>query len=472
MNKKFLLQTVGIIFVFLSLSFFSSFSVLSQSVPFPDQQFIIASGDSLVQQAELISNIVVSEDGNSIRLSDWSTTGYLILNPQASPYPFNIGLPSWNGTAPGDSGGFRILIRVPYSSDWSPWLDVGYWKANLWPSKNTSFGGGRIDIDIVELYYYTSQWQLAIELKRQAASVTSPTLSLLSFFVSDSRTTQMINYTSILNDKPEPIFIPTTFLPQYQISDEIGGSICSPTTVSMILLSYNIEVDPLQFALDTYDPYWNIFGVWPRVVQNASEYGVKGTVTRYRTWSEARDVLAKGGRIGMSIGAPLYGGHLVMLAGFTENGDPIVHDPARTYDGYSHVFNKSDLSRSWFAKGGVAYTIFPQDTSAVSLVVVAEREETPINLSFELYPNFPNPFNSSTTFHYKLNQDGFVELYIYNLLGKRVSTLVSENQFAGIHQIRWDGRDFFGNPVTSGEYFYQIRFDHDEVKLGKVTLVK
>jgi hypothetical protein len=443
-----------------------------QSIPYPDQQFIIETGDSLFQQAELISNVVKSDDGKSIRLADGFTTGYLILNPQSSPYPFNIGLPSWNGTAPGDSGGFRVLIRVPYLSGWSPWLDVGYWKANLWPSKNTSFGGGIIDIDIVELNYYTSQWQYAIELKRNAAAVTSPTVSLLSFFISDSRTTQTINYTSILNDKPEPIFIPTTFLAQYRLSNEIGGSICSPTTVSMILLSYNIEVDPLQFALDTYDPYWNIFGVWPRVVQNASEYGVKGSVTRYRTWSEAREVLAQGGRIGMSIGAPLYGGHLVMLAGFTENGDPIVHDPARTYDGYAHVFNKYDLSRSWFAKGGVAYTIFPKDTSAVSPVIFAERQESPRNLSFELYPNYPNPFNSSTTFRYELHRDGLVEFYIYNLLGELVNTLVYENQFAGIHQIRWDGRDFFGNPVASGEYLYQIRFDHDEIKLGKLFIIK
>lgn len=405
-------------------------------------------------------------------MTDDVTIGYLILNPQSSSYPFNVGLPSWNGTAPGDSGGFRVLIRVPYLSGWSPWLDAGYWKANLWPSKNTSFSGGKIDIDIVELYYYATQWQFAIELKRNSATVTSPTLSLLSFFISDSRATQNIDYAAILNDKPEPIFVPTTFLAQYRLSNEIGGSICSPTTVSMILLSYNIEVDPLQFALDTYDPYWNIFGVWPRVVQNASEYGVKGTVTRYRTWSEAREVLAQGGRIGMSIGQPLYGGHLVMLAGFTENGDPIVHDPARTYDGYAHVFNKADLSRSWFAKGGVAYTIFLKDTSTVSPVVIAEREESPINLSFEIYPNYPNPFNSSTTFRYQLNRAGFVEFYIYNLLGELIKTLVYENQFAGIHQIQWDGGDFSGTPMASGTYFYQIRFNQHEAKLGKLLIVK
>ncbi|MDZ7340366.1 MAG: C39 family peptidase [candidate division KSB1 bacterium] len=458
---------------------FLSFSLLdiissgfTQSIPYPDQQFIIASGDSLIYYAEFISNIIQSDDGQRIQLIDGATTGYLILGPQYSRYPFNMGLPSWNGTAPGDSGAFRVLIRVPYTSGWSPWLDVGYWKTNFWPSKTTSFSGGQVDIDIVELYYYANQWQFAVEFKRKSATGTSPTLSLLSFFVSDTRTTQQIDYNAILDDKPAAIFIPTTFLAQYRISSEFGGSICSPTTVSMILLSYNIPVDPLKFALDTYDPYWQIFGVWPRVVQNASEYGIQGTVTRYRTWSQAREVLAKGGRIGMSIGPPLYGGHLVMLAGFTENGDPIVHDPARTYDGYAHVFNKYDLSRSWFAKGGVAYTFFPLDTAAVSPVVIAERAELPAEATFELLSNYPNPFNASTTFRYQLHRSGLVELFIFNLIGERLRRLVQEQQPPGLHQCQWDARDDAGRQLPSGTYFYQLRFDGQETRLRRLLLLR
>ena len=140
----------------------------------------------------------------------------------------------------------------------------------------------------------------------------------------------------------------------------------------MILRSYGIPVDPLQFARDTYDSYFEMFGIWPKVVQNASQYGVDGAVTRYRSWSQARQVLANGGRISMSVGPPLYSGHLMMLAGFTASGDPIVHDPARE-NGYAFVFNKSDLSHSWFDKGGVAYTLYLSGTGPLAVDATGRR---------------------------------------------------------------------------------------------------
>ncbi len=464
--------------LFILLISFSSLAIISigftQSTPYADQQFIIETGDSLLFKAELVRDIVITDDGASVQLSDSITNGFLILRQQSAPYPFDIGLPSWNGTAPGDSGAFRVQVRVPYQSDWSPWLDVGFWKENQWPgTKKTSFGGGRVDIDFLVLYSYQTQWQFRVEMKRDSAAVSSPTLSLLSFFASDERTTQNYDFSAVIADTPESIFIPTTFLAQYRISSEFGGRICSPTTVSMILLSYGIEVDPLQFAIDTYDPYYDIFGVWPRVVQNASEYGLKGTVTRYRTWSETREILANGGRIGMSIGQPLYGGHIVMLAGFTESGDPIVHDPARSWDGYGHVFNKSDLSHAWFDKGGVAYTFYLRDSSNVTSIQLASYKNTnqPTS-SFKLYPNYPNPFNASTTIYYKLNKNGQVDLSIYNILGELIKTVESEYQYTGEYRIQWDGTDSQGIPVASGSYFYQIRFDHAEVKIGKLLLFR
>jgi len=459
------------------LYFFSSLFIISdglaQTTPYPDQLFIIETGDSLFYYAESVKDIALTDDGTSIRLTDGATNGYIILKPESAFYPFDRGLPSWNGTVPGDSASFRVFIRFPYLSGWSPYLEVGYWKENLWQGqKSTTFNGGRIAIDTAILYDYASQWQFKIEMKRLLPEISSPTLTRLSFFASDHRTTQQNDFTAILDDKPAAIFIPTTFLAQYKISDQYGGRICSPTTVAMILLSYQIAVDPLQFALDTYDPYYHIFGVWPRVVQNASEYGLKGTVTRYRSWSQARDVLASGGRIGMSIGQPLYGGHLVMLAGFTESGDPIVHDPARSNDGYGHVFDKADLSHAWFDKGGVAYTFYLSDSSKLTGVDFARQDNFRRQQQFVLYPNYPNPFNSGTMFVYKLTTPGYVEISIYNMMGQMITMLDSQYRSAGTHHVQWDGTNSAGVAVASGQYLYRLRFDQTAVKWGKLLLIR
>ncbi|MBN2417350.1 C39 family peptidase [bacterium] len=398
-------------------------------------------------------------------LQDGVTSGFVILKPDSSDYPFNRGLPSWNGTVPDDECSFFIQVRFPLGSGWSPWLLAGYWKEYLWGSYGTTgYSEGYIDYDYVKLNVYKSSWQYKIYMERSSAEKPSPTVTQLSFFISDTRTTDAVNYTEIINDNPEAIFIPTDFLYQYSIDPDIGGSICSPTSVSMILRSYGIEVDPLKFARDTRDPYFNLFGIWPRVVQNASEYGVTGSVTRYRTWSDARDVLAAGGRIAMSVGNPLYSGHLMMLAGFTADGTPIVHDPAK-YNGYSYTFNKYDLSRSWFDKGGISYTFFETDSFSTDVRPVHESGQLPEYCI--LLPNYPNPFNSVTHIGFSLERDMPVRISVFDTKGRAVETLYDDVARAGQHTVTW---------CASSEYpsgIYYIRLTAGSRTMGgKALLLK
>jgi hypothetical protein len=429
---------------------------------YPDQQYVIKI-DSIFANIETNQGIVLSSDEKSILLQDGVTDGYVILKPQYSQSPFNEGLPAWNGTAPDNSSGFKIQMRFTYGVTWSPWLTVGFWKSNIWGSYGLiSYGGGLIDYDNVKLNSYQSAWQFKILMTRTSANQPSPTLHNLSFFVSDSRTTSSVNITNIVNDNPEAIFIPTTFIYQYGVDPVIGGEICSPTSVSMILKSYNIEVDPYQFALDTHDPYFDMFGIWPRVVQNASEYGLDGAVTRYRTWSETREVLANGGRIAMSIGQPLYTGHLVMLAGFTADGRPIVHDPAKT-NGYSYVYNKTSISQSWFNKGGVAYTFYPVGSYPT---LVENTSDQFVVDEYKLYQNYPNPFNPGTSISFSIPQAGQTKISVYNMLGKEVVVLVNDYFEPGIHTTLFDGRG-----LSSGVYFYRIE-SGNFVKAKQMILLK
>ncbi|HCY74493.1 MAG TPA: hypothetical protein DHV28_01100 [Ignavibacteriales bacterium] len=434
---------------------YASFSLFFLLLPcilfaqnYPDQQYVIRT-DSIFTNIETNQGIVLGTDGKSIMLQEGINDGYVILKPQYSQSPFNEGLPSWNGSAPNSYSSFKVQMRFPYNGGWSPWLTVGFWKSNIWGSYGSlTYDGGYIDYDNVKLNSYQSAWQFKIIMTRTSSDKESPTINKLSFFVSDSRTTNSVNLTSIVNDNPEAIFIPTEFVYQYGVDPVIGPDICSPTSVSMILKSYNIQVDPYQFAVATRDPYFNMFGIWPRVVQNASEYGLDGAVTRYRSWSEVRDVLANGGRISMSVGSPLYPvGHLLMIAGFTSDGKPIVHDSAKP-NGYSYVYNKTSLSQSWFVKGGVAYTFYLTDSATVS---VENSNGIMIADDYILYQNYPNPFNPSTTISFSIPQAGQTKISVYDMLGTEVEILVNQYLEAGLHQTQFNAKN-----LASGIYIYRI----------------
>jgi hypothetical protein len=95
-----------------------------------------------------------------------------------------------------------------------------------------------------------------------------------------------------------------------------------------------------------------------------------------------------------------------------------------------------------------------------------------IPAEFFLADNYPNPFNPSTAISYGLPKDSFVRLEVFNLLGQKVRTLLSESQRAGYRRVVWDGRDGAGNAVSSGVYFYRLATDGDFEQTKKMLLVK
>ncbi|MCC7261625.1 MAG: T9SS type A sorting domain-containing protein [Candidatus Latescibacteria bacterium] len=94
---------------------------------------------------------------------------------------------------------------------------------------------------------------------------------------------------------------------------------------------------------------------------------------------------------------------------------------------------------------------------------------------FTLGPNYPNPFNPSTTIPYTVplaQRSGTqVAVEIYDLLGQRVRTLVQEPMKPGYYRAEWDGLDQGGQSVGSGVYFCRVRVG-DQVQVRKMALVK
>jgi len=80
-----------------------------------------------------------------------------------------------------------------------------------------------------------------------------------------------------------------------------------------------------------------------------------------------------------------------------------------------------------------------------------------IPTKFKLYQNYPNPFNPSTIIKFELNTTGNVTFTIYDIKGSRISVLLSQILYPGIHSIVWEGKDNSNRPVPSGIYFYELR---------------
>ncbi len=74
-----------------------------------------------------------------------------------------------------------------------------------------------------------------------------------------------------------------------------------------------------------------------------------------------------------------------------------------------------------------------------------------------LRPNYPNPFNPTTTFSFALAHPDHAELVVIDARGRRVRTLVDGRCRAGTTEVVWNGTDDAGRPVPSGTYLYRLR---------------
>ncbi|MCK9279347.1 MAG: T9SS type A sorting domain-containing protein [Melioribacteraceae bacterium] len=70
---------------------------------------------------------------------------------------------------------------------------------------------------------------------------------------------------------------------------------------------------------------------------------------------------------------------------------------------------------------------------------------------YSLEQNYPNPFNPTTTIKYQIPKEGIVQLKVFDILGREVSTLINEIQTPGNHKVNFDGKY-----LSSGVYFYRL----------------
>lgn len=114
----------------------------------------------------------------------------------------------------------------------------------------------------------------------------------------------------------------------------------------------------------------------------------------------------------------------------------------------------------------IAYGSRDEHVYVHEVTVTSSKPDKQIVDDFRLYENYPNPFNPVTTIRYELPEHTGVTLEVFDITGRKVSTLVDETQRAGLHEV-----DFNAAQLSSGSFIYRLEAG-DYVSTRQMLLIK
>ncbi len=131
--------------------------------------------------------------------------------------------------------------------------------------------------------------------------------------------------------------------------------------------------------------------------------------------------------------------------------------PAKSHPGEPGFYVYVDVD----VKAGISYSyrLIDVDSNGRQTVhaSIIGRKQAP--QSFSMGPNYPNPFNASTVIPIQIPKEGWLDLAVYDLLGRPVQILIDQWVFPGTLRMTWNGKDAQGKPQPSGAYFVRMRFN-------------
>jgi hypothetical protein len=275
--------------------------------------------------------------------------------------PFNWAIASWNGT--GES--LEVEIRVATPAGWSPWFSYGAWLPagdRQSRTKQTAPGVGSLDTDTLSLEHPVRAWQCRVTLK----NFTLKRL-WLCHAVRSHRADEAPHTAAWGVDLPVP--------GRSQMIYPGGNVWCSPTSLAMVMAFYGVtESIPEQVVPGVYDSIYDGHGNWAFNVAYLGARGFTAWVDRFPGFSDLEREIAAGRPVIASVAYsrewlpnavyPKTGGHLLVVRGFTAEGDVIVNDPAADTDEGVHVVYQRELfRRAWLDRGGVVYRMHPETQS-------------------------------------------------------------------------------------------------------------
>ena len=124
-----------------------------------------------------------------------------------------------------------------------------------------------------------------------------------------------------------------------------------------------------------------------------------------------------------------------------------------TWEHLEYISNRKDI---WYVGFGHLYLYrFISSSDQVVNLNITENIYPKIS-NIKLHQNYPNPFNPTTSLRYDLSKDGFVNITIYDMMGRIVKTLVNGYETAGYKFIKWNANNNNNEPVSAGIYLYTI----------------
>ena len=121
---------------------------------------------------------------------------------------------------------------------------------------------------------------------------------------------------------------------------------------------------------------------------------------------------------------------------------------------FRYIFLGTD--NVYVAQPGVIYSNLRILGESDTADVLADRVPVQQPLRARLLPNYPNPFNPTTTLAYEVQESAHVTLQIYNLFGQLVATLSDAERAPGPYEAVWNGEDLLGRPAAGGVYFSRL----------------
>ncbi|WP_018350634.1 C39 family peptidase [Longispora albida] len=310
--------------------------------------------------------------------------------PVTVPFAFTDLIASWQVKTP-EGTWVEIAVQVHGTAGASSWLTLARWAGDDSTVHPTSVPGqreatGRISTDawLAADGNRGLSYRLRVTMLRPAGTELFPTLTYLGAVVSALPTPgEPSRHAGVVRTLELPQYSQQIHAGQYPHWDGGGNSWCSPTSTSMVMHywtdgPYSDEyawVEPhyenrhIHHAVrHCFDYSYGGAGNWSFNTAYASQYGLNAFVTRLRDLTEAEAFIAAGIPLVASIRViegELDGagyttqGHIVVVAGFTETGDVVCHDPAAPTPGeVRRVYRRDQFELAWLgASGGIVYVI-------------------------------------------------------------------------------------------------------------------